>query len=110
MSRVEVEGYKPEQVAPALAAKIQTLPQVLRHAGTATNRSAGRRSHWNGQPITFLGYEFRPRLAKSKTGKHFVSFLPAVSTDAVKAMGREIRSSGCVRPGPATTRPPSGTT
>lgn len=25
-------------------------------------------------------------------GKHFVSFLPAASKDAIKAMGREIRS------------------
>ncbi|WP_228708136.1 group II intron maturase-specific domain-containing protein [Amycolatopsis keratiniphila] len=42
--------------------------------------------------FTFLGYEFRPRLAKNKHGKHFVSFLPAVSTDAMKAMGPVIRS------------------
>jgi RNA-directed DNA polymerase len=42
--------------------------------------------------FTFLGYEFRPRLAKNKYGKNFVSFLPAVSTEAMKAMGREIRS------------------
>ena len=42
--------------------------------------------------FTFLGYKFRPRLARNKCGKHFVSFLPAVSTDAMKAMGREIRS------------------
>ena len=42
--------------------------------------------------FTFLGYEFRPRLAKNKYGKNFVSFLPAVSTLAMKAMGREIRS------------------
>lgn len=42
--------------------------------------------------FTFLGYEFRPRLAKSKHGKHFVSFLPAVSTAAKKAMGQVIRS------------------
>lgn len=42
--------------------------------------------------FTFLGYEFGPRLAKNRHGKHFVSFLPAVSTDAKKAMGREIRS------------------
>ena len=42
--------------------------------------------------FTFLGYTFRPRLAKSKHGKHFVSFLPAVSRDAITAMGREIRS------------------
>ena len=42
--------------------------------------------------FTFLGYAFRPRLAKSRHGHHFVSFLPAVSTDAVKAMSREVRS------------------
>ena len=42
--------------------------------------------------FTFLGYEFRPRLAKNRHGKHFVSFLPAVSPDAMKAMGGEIRS------------------
>ncbi|MBB4939394.1 hypothetical protein FHR32_003699 [Streptosporangium album] len=42
--------------------------------------------------FTFLGYEFRPRLAKNKHGKHFVSFLPAVSTQAMKAMGAVIRS------------------
>src|SRR5699024_201470 len=35
---------------------------------------------------------FRPRLAKNWRGKNFVSFLPAVSTDAMKAMGEEIRS------------------
>ncbi len=42
--------------------------------------------------FTFLGYEFRPRLAKNRFGKHFVSFLPAVSSQAMKAMGQEIRS------------------
>lgn len=55
-------------------------------------KDADRRDDHEVTSFTFLGYEFRPRLAKSKTGKHFVSFLPAVSTDAVKAMGREIRS------------------
>jgi len=42
--------------------------------------------------FTFLGYEFRPRLAQNKHGEQFVSFLPAVSTDAMKAMGGVIRS------------------
>jgi RNA-directed DNA polymerase len=42
--------------------------------------------------FTFLGFEFRPRLAKNRHGKHFVSFLPAVSPEAMKAMGQEIRS------------------
>jgi RNA-directed DNA polymerase len=51
-----------------------------------------RRGDHEVTSFTFLGYTFRPRLAKSKYGKHFVSFLPAVSRDAVTAMGREIRS------------------
>jgi RNA-directed DNA polymerase len=55
-------------------------------------KDADRRDDHEVTSFTFLGYEFRPRLAKSRTGHHFVSFLPAVSTDAMKAMGREIRS------------------
>ena len=55
-------------------------------------KDADRRGDHEVTTFTFLGYEFRPRLAKSRHGKHFVSFLPAVSADAMKAMGREIRS------------------
>ena len=38
----------------------------------------------------FLGYTFRARRAKTKRGTFFVTFLPAVSNDAKKQMGREI--------------------
>ena len=55
-------------------------------------KDADRTGSHEHEKFTFLGYEFRPRLAKSKYGKHFVSFLPAVSTEAMKAMGAEIRS------------------
>jgi RNA-directed DNA polymerase len=41
---------------------------------------ADRTGSYEHIKFTFLGYEFRPRLAKNKHGKHFVSFLPAVST------------------------------
>jgi RNA-directed DNA polymerase len=41
--------------------------------------------------FTFLGYTFRPRRALNKNGKRFTSFLPAVSTDAAKRIGQEIR-------------------
>jgi RNA-directed DNA polymerase len=51
-----------------------------------------RRGDHEVTSFVFLGYEFRPRLAKNKYGKHFVSFLPAVSRQAMKAMGAEIRS------------------
>ena len=40
----------------------------------------------------WLHYTFAPRRARNRYGKHFVSFLPAVSRDAVVRMQREIRS------------------
>ena len=55
-------------------------------------KDADRTGSHEHEKFTFLGYEFRPRLAKNRHGKHFVSFLPAVSPEAMKAMGREIRS------------------
>jgi RNA-directed DNA polymerase len=55
-------------------------------------KDANRRGFYEHTQFTFLGYTFRPRLAQSRHGKHFVSFLPAVSKDAVKSMSREIRS------------------
>ena len=39
----------------------------------------------------FLGYTFRSRMSKNKYGKYFVSFTPAVSNMAKKAMKQEMR-------------------
>jgi RNA-directed DNA polymerase len=39
----------------------------------------------------FLGYTFQPRRAKNRRGKFFVSFLPAISTKAAKAIRQTIR-------------------
>ena len=39
----------------------------------------------------FLGYTFQPRRAKNRWGKYFVSFLPAISTKAAKAIRKTIR-------------------
>ncbi|MDP6940257.1 MAG: group II intron reverse transcriptase/maturase [Planctomycetota bacterium] len=39
----------------------------------------------------FLGYTFQPRRARNRYGKFFVSFLPAVSTKAAKAVRKTIR-------------------
>ena len=39
----------------------------------------------------FLGYTFRPRRAKNRRGKFFVSFLPAISEKAAKAIRETIR-------------------
>jgi RNA-directed DNA polymerase len=54
-------------------------------------RDGTRRGWHEHERFTFLGFTFRPRLAKSKHGNFFVSFLPAVSDDAKKTIGREIR-------------------
>ena len=39
----------------------------------------------------FLGYTFRPRRAKNRRGTFFVSFLPAISDKAAKAIRETIR-------------------
>jgi group II intron reverse transcriptase/maturase len=39
----------------------------------------------------FLGYTFQPRRARNRWGKFFVSFLPAISTKAAKAIRKTIR-------------------
>jgi group II intron reverse transcriptase/maturase len=40
----------------------------------------------------FLGYTFQPRRAKNRHGKHFVSFLPAISNKAAKRIREIIRN------------------
>jgi len=55
-------------------------------------KDSDRRGTHEHEKFTFLGYEFRPRLAKSRWGKHFVSFLPAISTKATRAIRDEIRT------------------
>ena len=42
----------------------------------------------------FLGYTFKPRGAESKEGKRFISFLPAVSGKAKKAINKTVRDWG----------------
>jgi RNA-directed DNA polymerase len=82
------------QVRDALAARLATVGLELHPDKTRVVycKDADRRGDHEATSFTFLGYTFRPRLAKNRWGKHFVNFLPAVSKDAIKAMGREIRS------------------
>ena len=50
-----------------------------------------RRGSYEHTQFTFLGYTFRPRGARRRDGRMFLSFMPAVSKDALKKMGREVR-------------------
>ena len=54
-------------------------------------KDANRRGGYPEQRFDFLGYTFRPRSSKNGTGKLFVSFAPAVSPKAVKAIRQRMR-------------------
>jgi len=51
-----------------------------------------RRRDWPVVQFDFLGFGFQPRPAKARWGNLFLSFSPAVSAKAAKAMRRTIRS------------------
>jgi group II intron reverse transcriptase/maturase len=50
-----------------------------------------RRGDHEHTSFTFLGFSFRARKAKSKDGRYFTTFLPAMSPDARKAKGAQLR-------------------
>jgi RNA-directed DNA polymerase len=50
-----------------------------------------RRGSYELTSFDFLSYTFRPRLSKSKYGKHFVNFSPAVSGEVKTRLRREMR-------------------
>jgi len=51
-----------------------------------------RRGTHEQTSFDFLGYTFRPRRAKNRHGKLFISFLPGVSSKAAKSIRATIRS------------------
>ncbi len=51
-----------------------------------------RRGDYAHTSFTFLGFTFRPRGVRDKNGSMFVSYMPAISRDALKKIGREVRS------------------
>jgi RNA-directed DNA polymerase len=55
-------------------------------------RDSRRRETHACKQFTFLGYTFRPRVAKNRYGKLIQCFLPGVSREATKKMLRMIRS------------------
>lgn len=55
-------------------------------------KDSNRKQKEENMQFTFLGYTFKPRKAKSKTGTVFTSFLPAISKDAKKSIYQEVRS------------------
>ena len=54
-------------------------------------KDSNRKGKYSITSFDYLGYTFKPRLVKSKSNKMFVSFTPAVSKVASKAMKDKIR-------------------
>ncbi len=54
-------------------------------------KDANRKGSYEHEQFDFLGYRFRPRLARNRSGQFFVSFLPAISNAVIKAIGQKIR-------------------
>ncbi|MFJ2022116.1 group II intron reverse transcriptase/maturase [Streptomyces nodosus] len=55
-------------------------------------RDGKRQGSYEHKEFTFLGYTFRARKSQDKQGRRFLSFEPAISKDALKRIGREVRS------------------
>ncbi|HTW98973.1 MAG TPA: group II intron reverse transcriptase/maturase, partial [Acidimicrobiales bacterium] len=55
-------------------------------------KDANRKGSAEHERFDFLGFTFRPRLARNKHDQFFVAFLPAVSDGAGRAIREEIRS------------------
>ena len=54
-------------------------------------KDSNRRGSHSQIQFTFLGFTFRPRMAKNRWGRLFTCFLPAVSPEALKRMRERIR-------------------
>ena len=55
-------------------------------------QDSSRRGSFAHTSFTFLGFTFRAREARNKHGICFTSFLPAISTDALRKISRTVRS------------------
>lgn len=54
-------------------------------------KDSSRTGEWSCESFHFLGYQFRPRSARSRQGELFVSFSPAISPKAARNLRQHIR-------------------
>ncbi|HWJ03938.1 MAG TPA: group II intron reverse transcriptase/maturase [Verrucomicrobiae bacterium] len=71
-----------------LECKLEIHPDKTRIVYCKDERREKKHKHTS---FTFLGYEFRPRVARNRSGKYFIGFTPAVSPQARKSFRETIR-------------------
>ena len=83
-----------QEVRAALTARLAACGLELHPQKTKVVycKDDSRRRTYPNEKFDFLGYTFRPRRSKTRQGKYFINFSPAVSDKAVKAMRETIRS------------------
>lgn len=89
---VEAEAQQVrEEIAERLGAcgGLRLHPDKTRVVYCQDGKRCGSYEHTS---FTFLGYGFRVRKVRTKTGKYFFGFNPAISDDAAKRIRAQIRS------------------
>jgi RNA-directed DNA polymerase len=89
-----VNKRQAEAVLAAIAARMQEVGLTLHPDKTKVVycKDGKRRAKHEHTSFTFLGFAFRTRGARRKDGSRFTSFLPAISPEALKARGAELRA------------------
>jgi RNA-directed DNA polymerase len=82
-----------EAVLAGIAARMSEVglrlhPEKTRVVYCSDGKRRGEHEH---AQFTFLGFTFRARKARARGGGYFTSFLPAISIEALKAKGVELR-------------------
>ena len=83
-----------EKVLAAIAERMEEVGLKLHPGKTRLVycQDGKRRGDHEHTSFTFLGYTFRARKARAKDGSYFTSFLPAMSPEALKAKGAQLRA------------------
>ena len=88
-SEVEANNLKEAIKQRLQECKLELHPDKTRIVYCKDDDRRGRHEH---EKFDFLGYTFRARRSKSRHGKHFINFSPAVSNKAAKAMRQKMRT------------------
>ena len=90
--RSEAEAH---QVREAIAARLVACGGLQLHPEKTRIvycKDGTRRGSYEHTSFTFLGYQFRSRKVRTRAGKTFFSFNPAISDEAAKRIRAQIRS------------------
>jgi hypothetical protein len=89
-----VNRRQAEEVPAGIAVRMAEVGLALHPGKTRIVycKDGKRRGEHEHTSFTFLGYAFRARKARSKDGGYRTSFLPAMSPEALKAKGAQLRA------------------